>query len=248
MAAAQTQSLKPKYLIWLAMVLGLSVAIVAIFKLSAEPDFGPLPQMAEHPISLPDGREIYVQKYEVTVAEWNVCFEDQGCTLRLRGPNGKAETVTPATGLSYLDVSEYLLWINSRTGHDFRLPAAQEWAHMAIDVLPEKPEPQFTDPALAWASNYLTEATISRALKPQGSFSTSKEGVSDLDGSVWEWTGDCYTVATADEDPKRCPAYVVAGEHLAVLSFLVRDPAQGGCAVGSPPAHLGLRLVSDQAL
>ncbi|MEC8042421.1 MAG: formylglycine-generating enzyme family protein, partial [Pseudomonadota bacterium] len=36
--------------------------------------------------------------------------------------------------------------------------------------------------------------------------------------------------------------------HVAAIPYLVRDPARGGCAVGSPPAHLGMRLISDEAL
>lgn len=44
----------------------------------------------------------------------------------------------------------------------------------------------------------------------------------------------------------RCPAMFVGREHVAAMSFLVRDPARGGCAVRSAPAHLGMRLVSDR--
>ena len=40
-----------------------------------------------------------------------------------------------------------------------------------------------------------------------------------------------------------CPAYFVGGEHIAAVPYLVRNPARGGCAVGVPPAHLGMRLV-----
>jgi hypothetical protein len=46
-------------------------------------------------------------------------------------------------------------------------------------------------------------------------------------------------------DPSRCPAFFVGGEHVAAMSYLERDPARGGCAVGTPPAHLGMRLVAD---
>jgi hypothetical protein len=38
----------------------------------------------------------------------------------------------------------------------------------------------------------------------------------------------------------------MGGEHVAAMSYLIRNPARGGCAVGTPPAHLGLRLVSDR--
>ena len=119
---------------------------------------------------------------------------------------------------------------------------------MAEAVLPEAPDPLFTDPSLTWASSYLIEGRTTRALKPQGSFSTSPEGVFDLDGSVWEWTMDCYYGVANKADPNRCPAFFVGGEHIAAMSYLVRDPARGGCAVGTPPAHLGVRLVSDEAV
>ncbi|WP_323769258.1 formylglycine-generating enzyme family protein [Antarctobacter sp.] len=205
----------------------------------------PGPDMVQTPVVLPGGAALYVQRHEVTVAEWNACHDGGGCSLQLRTRPGMDPVVTPATGLSHVDVTEYMLWINDLTGHDFRLPTASEWAFMAREVLPEAPDPIFTDPTLTWASAYLTEGLAPRALKPQGSFATSPEGIADLDGSVWEWTQECYAGVEDGVDPARCPAYFVGGEHVAAMSYLIRDPARGGCAVGTPPAHLGMRLVSD---
>ena len=151
-----------------------------------------LPEMAPSPVTLSNGALLYVQKYEVTVAEWNTCHDRGGCSLRLRVRPGQAAGTTPATGLSHVDVGEYLRWINQATGAAFRLPTAGEWSEMAAAVLPEKADPIFTDPSLTWASAYLTEGSTPRALKPRGSFSTSPEGIADLDGSVWEWTQDFF--------------------------------------------------------
>ena len=90
------------------------------------------------------------------------------------------------------------------------------------------------------------EPQTKRTLRPRGSFDTTSEGIVDLNGSVWEWTKDCYTGAAEDQiTPDRCPAFFVGGEHVAAMAFLVRDPARGGYAVGTPPAHLGMRLVSE---
>lgn len=208
-------------------------------------DLGYFPQMADRPVILADGQTIHVQRHEVTIAEWNRCAAQGRCTLHLRAQPGLDPTTTPATGLSYVDVQEYLTWIKEMTGHPFRLPNADEWAQMAASVLRDQPDPLFTDPALTWASAYLTEGAAPRALKPQGSFSTSPEGIADLDGSVWEWTQECFAGTSEGVDPARCPAFFVGGEHVAAMSYLVRDPARGGCAVGTPPAHLGMRLVSD---
>ncbi|MEQ8898196.1 MAG: SUMF1/EgtB/PvdO family nonheme iron enzyme [Roseovarius sp.] len=206
-----------------------------------------LPQMAASPVTLSTGAQLYVQKYEVSVAEWNLCHDRGACTLRLRVRPDQDPMLTPATGLSYVDVGEYLGWINDATGATFRLPTLTEWSQMAAPVLPDETDPIFTDPALTWASAYLTEGLAPRALKPRGSYAISPEGIADLDGSVWEWTQECFAGAVGDAGPAKCPAFFVGGEHVAAMSYLIRDPARGGCAVGSPPAHLGMRLVSEQA-
>lgn len=225
-------------------VVGVAVIMGAALALRG-PDLTFAPEMAPLSVELPDGRALFVQRYEVTVGEWNACFENGGCSLALRaGPDQDPMTV-PATGLNYIDVQEYVRWISAETRHDWRLPTSQEWAFMAEPVLPEEPDPIFTDPELTWASSYLIEGLASRTLKPQGSFATSPQGIADLNGSVWEWTDSCYS-GTADLG--RCPAFYVGGEHVAAIPFLVRDPARGGCAVGTPPAHLGMRLVTDRSL
>lgn len=220
---------------------GLMVLAVAVFLVS-EPkrDASLLPQMADRPVILPDGTALYVQRFEVSVTEWVACFDAGGCTLEMRSP---ADAQMPATGLSYLDAAEYIAWINDATGRAFRLPTLSEWEFMARSVLPETPDPIFTDPNLSWASAYLLEPQTTRAMQPQGAYQTTAEGITDLDGNVWEWTQDCYSDAGASD---RCPAYMVGGEHVAAIPFPVRDPARGGCAIGAPPAHLGMRLVADE--
>lgn len=212
------------------------------------PDFAHTPDMAERPVLMPDGAPLYVQKYEVSIAEWNACHDAGACSLRLDIAGRHAAADMPATGLSFLDVSEYLRWINTHADITYRLPTLAEWEHMAAEVLPETPDPIFTDPDLTWASAYLMEPQTKRTLRSRGSFGTTSQGIVDLNGSVWEWTMDCYTgTAEGQVTPDRCPAFFVGGEHVAAIPFLVRDPARGGCAVGTPPAHLGMRLVTDEA-
>lgn len=248
MCAAVTETKANKTLLRLVALGLVSVALVGGALLWRAPDRSVMPEMAHHAVVMPDGRTFYAQRHEVTITEWNRCAAQNACDLTLRARRKQNPDETPATGLSYLDVQQYVHWITKTTRHPFRLPTAEEWDVMAAKVLPEKTDPLFTDPSLTWASTYLTEGMTPRALKPQGSFSTSKEGVSDLDGSVWEWTKDCYAGTTEAVDPAKCPAYFVGGEHVAAMPYLVRDPARGGCAVGSPPAHLGMRLVSDEAV
>ena len=244
-AAAISHLRTRKGLAGAGLVLVAGAVLILAGVISSDRQTAPMPAMAEAPVRH-GGSELYVQKFEVTVAEWNACHEAGGCSLRLRAPTGKAAAATPATGLNHNDVDEYINWINRGTGHEFRLPTVAEWKAMAAPILAEEREPTFDDPSLSWASRYITENNAPRALKPQGSFSETPEGIADLDGSVWEWTQDCYGgEAGGNLTGAKCMAYWAAGEHDAALAYMIRDPARGGCAVGTPPAHLGMRLVTD---
>ena len=245
-AAANSETPRRTRLLPIGCAIVAAVAVGAVL-IGRGPDPALLPDMVMAPVPLSDGRVIHVQRFEVTIAEWDACVTQGGCSLAVRARPDQDASKTPATGISYVDAQQYIDWLNRNTGHNFRLPTASEWVEMAAAVMPEKPDPIFTDPSLTWASAYLLESNTPRALKPQGSFSTSPEGVVDLDGSVWEWTQECYAGSTEIQDIARCPAFYVGGEHMSAMSYVIRDPARGGCAVGSPPAHLGMRLVSDEA-
>lgn len=238
----KTAPLTPRMLIAAGVVGGAVLAGMAALWMAPRHDLSVMPLMARY--TTPDGHDISVQTHELTINEWNLCHAEGGCTLHLRPPVGRADKDYPATGLSWVDVREYIDWINASTGQKFRLPSMAEWHAMAAPVLPEEPDPIFTDPALSWASAYLTDGLGSRRLEPSGSYSVSAEGIADLDGNVWEWTQDCATGADVSADS--CPAFYVMGEHETVISYLIRDPARGGCAMGAPPAHLGMRLVLEE--
>lgn len=190
-----------------------------------------------------NGHILRVQKFETTVAQWNQCFADGACELQLKTRIKGKEAIYPATGVGWLDVQKYIIWANKNSNDTFRLPTTFEWQKLAKEVLPKRRNPIFTAPELAWAKDYGTTKKTTRALKPIGSFKTTSTGISDLNGSVWEWTNDCYKLEYSTEE---CPAFNTAGEHISVIPIYTRDPARGGCAVGTPPAHLGFRLVSDQ--
>lgn len=194
------------------------------------------------PVALVDdgGRVMQVSRYEVTVASWRQCFDSGGCS-HLPASLSASDRL-PVIGVNWFDVNEYIDWINAGNGGDLRLPTLAEWRVIARSLAHEKPAPLFTDPRLAWAATYGQETTQIGPPRRVGSFSTTPEGISDLDGNVWEWTSSCAKPGFGD----LCPAYVAAGEHEAAISVFVRDPGSGGCATGTPPTYLGFRLVSDR--
>ncbi|SFI52385.1 formylglycine-generating enzyme family protein [Jannaschia pohangensis] len=225
----------------LGAILGLAAALgIGVALTWRGPDRLPRPDMVAVSFTGP----LWVQRHEVTVADWNRCAKAGACDRALNAPRGMDAVSTPATGVNHPEAMQYVEWISARTHHPYLLPDMAEWSAMARDVVRFGADPIFDQPELDWASAYLLDARKSRALMPSGAFSVSPEGVADLDGSVWEWTRDCHAGTAGPASLDRCSAYVVGGAHFAVMAWLERDPARGGCAVGTPPAHLGLRLVT----
>ena len=198
--------------------------------------------MLSVPMEVGGARTLLVSRYEVSVASWRECYEQGGCSFM---PKVNAAASNPITGVNWFDVSEYLAWANARSGGGLRLPTLKEWRILNHSLTKPKPAPYFSDPRLAWAADYGQENTPIGPVLPQGSFSTTSAGISDLDGNVWEWTSSCYKQGFDGENASYCPAFIAAGAHEAVVSVFIRNPAMGGCATGVPPTHLGFRLVAD---
>ncbi len=197
------------------------------------------------PITLAEsgGRTVLVSRFEVSVASWRQCYEEGGCSFMPNVPAGS--DAVPITGINYFDIGNYLDWANTHSTRALRLPTIIEWRAIGPIATDKKRAPLFTDPRMAWAANYGQEKTPSGPPKVRGSFSTTPYGIADLDGNVWEWTSSCFKPGFESDTENRCPAFMAGGAHEAAVSVFVRDPASGGCSLGTPPAHLGFRLVSD---
>ena len=79
-----------------------------------------------------------IGRNEVTHAEWMACVDAGACTHvpdhRVPKPYGFTELGPrhPVMNVSYLDIQEYLTWLNAMVGADvYRLPTEAEWAYGA---------------------------------------------------------------------------------------------------------------------
>lgn len=187
------------------------------------------------------GQTIYVSVYEVTVSAWEQCYKERACSHA--PPASPLRKAAPVTGVNWFDVQDFIAWARARSGLKLRLPTLAEWRELDGSLAKPKPAPLFTDPRLSWAANYGQEDSPGGPVRASGSFSTTPDGISDLDGNVWEWTSTCYKPGLNSKD---CPAFVASGAHEAAVPVFVGNPASGGCATGTPPAHLGFRLVADR--
>ena len=194
-------------------------------------------------------RTIHVAKFEVTIAEWDRCAADGGCSFTPRRRPGQRGD-HPVTGVSWLDVQQYVRWLSAATGREFRLPMEAEWDFLARDVVEREVRKLWDDPRLAWAADYANfAAREKKATEPVGHFSANRQGIYDLDGNVWEWTDSCWRASGASDGVgarANCGgARILAGQHKTYQSEFIRQVPLGGCSVGYPPANLGFRVVLD---
>jgi formylglycine-generating enzyme required for sulfatase activity len=223
----------------LALVAGLAGLAVA-----AAPDRQATHSPETVAVAMRDGSRLAVARYEVSRAEWQACYDRGGCSFLPKSP-GSEDAAYPVTGVNRFDVEEYISWINGRTGQSWRLPTAAEWHELAGHETRGAAKKLFTDPRLAWAAGYGTMERVPKRLRPRGGFGSAANGVADLAGNVWEWTSTCARNDAGIADAAHCPALLAGGLHEAAISVFVRDPASGGCALGTPPANIGFRLVAD---
>lgn len=198
-------------------------------------------------------RPISIMKAQVTAADYRRCVHDAACT-----PGEHDGGVNfAAVNVSWRDAVAYADWLSRKTGVQFRLPTDEEWAYAAGSRFRDEGWPDFEtdDPAQRWLARYEAESQRSapRALRPIGSFGVNENGLIDIAGNVWEWTSTCFqrvALGAGGEMPavrtENCGVRVVEGEHRTYVTDFIRDAQAGGCAVGTPPANLGFRLVRDR--
>lgn len=200
-------------------------------------------------------KPLVIMRYQVTASDYARCIAADACK---RLDTSAARGDLPVTGVSHGDASDYAKWLSHETGMLWRLPTDREWAHAAGSRFIDDArgfDPENTNPARRWLADYDREsarkAASDPAPRPVGSFGANEHGIHDMAGNVWEWTQSCLRRVSLDAagrtvgETTNCGAYVVEGQHRAVMTFFIRNPKSGGCSVGTPPDNLGFRLVKE---
>ncbi len=196
---------------------------------------------------------VTIMTHQVTRDDYLRCVDDGGCPAvdkaSLPPPN------RPMVGVSWQDAHAYASWLSRKSGRRFRLPTDAEWAFAAGSRFRDEGWPDFdnADPAKRWLAQYDREAReeVDAAPRAIGSFGSNEKGLLDVAGNVWEWTDTCFVRIALDAGnravgaTRNCGVRVVEGRHRTYVTDFVRDARAGGCAVGTPPANLGFRLVLE---
>lgn len=141
-----------------------------------------------HRVSIPQA--FAIGKYEVTNEQWSACVDAGGCP-RLSGDANAAKNA-PVRDLSWDDARQYVQWLSKTSGKSYRLPTEAEWEYAARGG---------TATRYWWGAQMRTGSANCKACGDPwraegpadvGSFAANPYGLHDMNGSVWEWTSDCW--------------------------------------------------------
>lgn len=194
-----------------------------------------------------------ISRHEITIDQWNKCFDDGGCPHKAKQRRYQTGN-HPVTRVSWYDAVMFTQWLSQYLGVTYRLPTEEEWAYAALagkDFTKETIEGLIENRQMAQT------ALMSRFRKTLliGANGENEWAISDMTGSVWEWTLTCWF--SSDEEnqqvrtisqlsnPELCPNRVVQGDERAHVPVFVDKVFSGGCGTGSPVDHIGFRVVRD---
>jgi formylglycine-generating enzyme required for sulfatase activity len=143
----------------------------------------------QHPVTI--ARPFAVGKFEVTFAEWDACVTGGGCT---HSPKdfGSGRSKRPVINVSWNDItSQYLPWLNRKSGKTYRLLTEAEWEYAARAGTTTRFA--FGETITRTQAQYSVGDSGSAGGPVEvGSFPANAFGLHDMHGNVWEWVQDCW--------------------------------------------------------
>ena len=198
--------------------------------------------------------------HEVTLDEWDACFDDQGCSLR-PDDNGWGRGSRPVIMVSWNDAQEYIQWLNQKTGQAYRLPSESEWEYFAragekSDWLGGEAarvcayaNVAGSETGFRWQHDACADQQNLGTL-PAGSMQANAFGLFDVIGNVSEWTSDCMNLSYLDAPVDGsawgrgiCSSHMTRGGSWVTGTNEIRLPARFNLKNGDRNDFTGFRVV-----
>lgn len=193
----------------------------------------------EHQVSL---KGFAIAKYEVTQKLWK---EIMGTN-----PSRVVGDELPVHNVSWDEVQIFLLWLNQKTGMNYRLPTEAEWEYAARGGSRQGEFPYLYSggndlAAVAWYYENSGGAPHTVGTKQPNAL-----GLYDMSGNVWEWCSDLYGMYSeqAQQNPVGSPdgiARVARGGGAGGRAPLCRVTTRKSLYQGGNDEFTGFRLALD---
>ncbi len=217
-------------------------------------------QSDENPVHTVTLDDFYIGRYEVTQRLWRQVMKKDPAELTFKGCDD-----CPVEKVSWEDVQEFLLTLNSMTKSDktFRLPTEAEWEYAARgkgQAILFGNGKDIADPKVINFDGHLTPKPYSKKGNERertvmvGSLkSPNTLGLHDMSGNVWEWCSDWYDVDYYKNSPSSNPMGPISGIGRVIRGGSWSNGPQN-CRVAdrssSPPnfrgASVGFRLARSK--
>lgn len=188
-----------------------------------------------------------VSRYEVTFAQWDACVKAKGCSGYSPSDEGWGRGKRPVMNVSYKDAKNYVGWLTTVTGKNYRLLSEAEWEYAARagtttrfhtgDCLNSSQEHVSSYGRVKDERCRREDGNISEQTSEVGRYKPNAFGLHDMHGNVAEWVADCfhgnYDGAPTDGSVWRTgcnrnePSQVVRGGSVAVSDSRSRSASRG---------------------
>lgn len=201
-----------------------------------------------------------VSVYEITMAEWDLCFEDGDCSTRPTD-NGWGRASRPVIMVSWNDAEEYVHWISEKTGQTYRLPSESEWEYFAragqegdwpggdAELVCQFGNIAGAETGFRWQHEQCSDKLV-LGTAPAGSFKANSFGLYDTTGNVSEWTADCMNLSYLDAPVDGsawgrgiCSSHMTRGGSWITGTKEIRLPARFNLKNGDRNDFTGFRIV-----
>jgi eukaryotic-like serine/threonine-protein kinase len=133
----------------------------------------------------------------VTFDQWDACVADGVCT-HSPSDSGWGRGNRPVIYVSWHDAQQYVSWLSTKTGHEYRLPSESEWEYATRAgttgrfntgncITTDNANFDGTRPAQGCPEGIDRQQTL-----PVDGFSPNAYGLNDTHGNVREWMQDCW--------------------------------------------------------
>ncbi len=192
-----------------------------------------------------------IGKYETTFDQWDACVAQGGCD-HMPKDSGWGRGNRPVMGVSWVDVQQYIKWLNQKTDKNYRLPSEAEWEYSARSG--SATEYPWGDKLGRNNANckYCGNSTDLGKTVPVGAYPANGFGLHEMQGNVNEWIQDCaninYRGAPVDGSAwltGDCAVRVVRGGSWQSPPTRVRSASRGNGSVDDRINRIGFRLARD---